>query len=461
MSASSEAAAPLRHILLVEDEAYVRDSLTEVLEERGFRVSAEASGDAALRLLGRTRFDLILTDLRMAGMDGLELVRRVRSDGGDVPIVVLTGHGTVSSAVDCVRAGASDYLLKPADPDRLVASIGQAIGDAAAGGETPVGRSPGWTRALAMADAAAPADSTVLLLGESGTGKEVLARRIHLGGPRRAAPFVRVNCAAVPLDMWESEFFGHRRGAFTGAASDRDGRFVVADGGTLFLDEIGATPLSVQPKLLRVLQDGVVERIGETRPRQVDVRIVAATNSDLEAEVEAGRFRADLFHRLDVIRIEVPPLRERPEDVAPLVEHFVAQIASKLSRPVPEISADVVAELSSRPWPGNVRELRNLVERSMVLGPADGFTLVSSSSEAPPSGSLKLRSALKRHERSIVREALRRSGGVRKTAAELLGIDQRNLGYYLKKHDLDRPTTSDPPSEEEAWRRTEFDVRVD
>ena len=415
----------------------------EILEERGFDVAAEPSAADALASIDHNAYDLVLTDLRMARMDGLELVRHVRARSEQLPIVVLTGYGTVSSAVDCVRAGASDYLLKPADPDALERSLRQAMGTRATGtgpGDESVGASPAWRSAVAMAEAAAVTDSTVLLLGESGTGKEVLARHVHRQSARRDASFVRVNCAAVPHEMWESEFFGHRRGAFTGASVDRDGRFLVADGGTLLLDEIGATPAAAQAKLLRVLQDGEVERLGDPRPRRVDVRLIAATNSDIEAEVACGRFRADLYHRLDVIRIVVPPLRCRPEDVAPLVRHFVQQISTKLRRPLPEVSPSVLADLAARPWPGNVRELRNTIERSLVLSPPGTFVLVGSATSGASSSTLDLRGALLAQERLIVVEALRRSGGVRKEAARLLGIDQRNLGYYVRKHAIDPDT---------------------
>jgi transcriptional regulator with GAF, ATPase, and Fis domain len=298
---------------------------------------------------------------------------------------------------------------------------------------------------MAMAESAAATDSTVLLLGESGTGKELLARRLHALSPRAGGPFVRVNCASVPLDMWESEFFGHRRGSFTGAATDRDGRFQLAHRGTLLLDEVGAVSAEAQAKFLRVIQDGEFNRLGDDQPIRVDVRIVASTNSDLEAEVQAGRFRPDLFYRLNVVRIGVPPLRERTEDVALLARRFVEEIAVRLGRPIPSLPPETLARLRAYPWPGNVRELRNVLERALILDPVHGLETLDllpggAARPAATTGAgrdLNLRDALNRLERELLLEAHKRAGGIRKDAAHLLGIDPRNFSYYLRKHDLD------------------------
>jgi transcriptional regulator with GAF, ATPase, and Fis domain len=303
---------------------------------------------------------------------------------------------------------------------------------------------------VALVDAAAAADSPVLLRGESGTGKELLARRLHQSSPRASAAYVRVNCAATPLEMWESEFFGHRKGAFTGASADRDGLFLLADGGTLFLDEVGAMPLAAQAKLLRVLQEGEFNRLGEDQPTRVDVRVVAATNAVLDADVKQGRFRADLYYRLNVLQIAVPALRERPEDIPVLAGAFAVELASRLGRPAPELSPDAIERLRAYSWPGNVRELRSVIERALVLHPGSGLEALDlgleagaavpgpADSGAPVSaGDLNLRDTLNRHEKELVKEALRRSGGVRRDAAGLLGIDPRNLGYYFRKHGLD------------------------
>jgi DNA-binding NtrC family response regulator len=454
---------PRARVLVVEDEPYVRQSLLEVLRARDYEVEAAPSVADALAYLSRSPVDVVLTDLKMPGQDGRELVRRMQASAPDVPVIVLTGHGTIASAVECLKAGASDYLPKPADPEALQVTIERALAgralrrevgflrSTATAVDAPVGESPAWRRTMQMVDAAARTDSTILLTGESGTGKELLARIAHRASPRADGPYVRVNCAAVPLDMWESEFFGHRKGSFTGAASDREGRFQLADGGTLFLDEVGAMPQLGQAKLLRVIQDGEFDRLGDERPTRVDVRIVAATNSDLGGEVAAGRFRSDLYYRLNVVRIEVPPLRERPDDIGLLAERFVVEIATRLGRPAPPLGPELLDRLRAYSWPGNVRELRNVIERALILGPGGLEALdvapdaagapVTAESEAP--GELNLRAALTRLEKDLVREAIRHSGGVRKEAARLLGIDARNLGYYLRKHHLDADALGD------------------
>ena len=442
-------------ILVVEDEAYVRDSLAEILRERGYDVETAASPPAAVASLERAPVDVVLSDLKMPAGGGLELLRAVRASWPDLPVVILTGYGTVASAVECLRAGASDYVLKPADPEALEVALERAIESRALKREVaylrreegedddPVGRSAAWTTLVQKARHAAATDSTVLLTGESGTGKEVLARLLHRWSRRASGPYVRVNCAAVPLDIWESEFFGHRKGAYTGATADRDGRFLLAHRGTLFMDEVGAMPLPAQAKMLRVLQDGEFDRVGDERPTRVDVRLIAATNSDLEADVKAGRFRQDLFYRLNVVRLEVPALRARRDDIAPLVERFVAELSARLGRLRPRISPSTLAALQAYSWPGNVRELRNVVERAVVLcdGPVVRIEHLPAERRAPAAAAgsdedLNLRAVLGRREREVLLEALKRSGGVRKEAARLLGIDQRNLGYYLHKHDI-------------------------
>jgi transcriptional regulator with GAF, ATPase, and Fis domain len=287
----------------------------------------------------------------------------------------------------------------------------------------------------------------VLFTGESGTGKELLARRLHALSARASGPFVKVNCAAVPLELWESEFFGHRKGSFAGAGSDREGRFQLADRGTLFLDEVGAMPQAGQAKLLRAVQDGEFERLGDDQATRVDVRVVASTNSDLEADVQQGRFRADLFYTLNVVRIDVPPLRERRDDIPLLARHFAEQIAQRLGRSAPDLPPAALVRLAAYSWLGNVRELRNLIERAMILDPARGLhdldPAPASAGAPPPEGTslaereLNLREALGKLERELLLEAHRRAGGVRKEAARLLGIDPRNLSYYMRKHDLD------------------------
>jgi DNA-binding NtrC family response regulator len=448
-------------VLVVEDEAYVRASLGELLKSRGFDVILATGAAEAQDHLGRAPVDLVLTDLKMPGVDGLELVRRLHASFPDLPVLVLTGHGTIASAVDCIKAGAFDYILKPADPDALELALARALerralqrevsylrsaGTQGPAAPEPLGESPSWRKTLEAAHSAAPTGATVLLLGESGTGKELVARMIHRLSARSRGPYIRVNCAAVPLEMWESEFFGHRKGSYTGAIADREGWFRLAHLGTLFMDEVGAMPPPAQAKILRALQDGEFHRLGEEQPTRVDVRVVAATNADLEGEVRAGRFRQDLYYRLNVLRIELPPLRTRTDDIPLLASAFLREISARLGRTAPTLSARAVGELTAYPWPGNVRELRNALERALILNAGeilDSLDLTSlagdsfAASPAAESDTANLRLALARREKEVLLDALKRSGGVRKEAARLLGIDQRNLAYYLHKHGID------------------------
>jgi len=296
---------------------------------------------------------------------------------------------------------------------------------------------------LELVEAAAPTDSTVLLLGESGTGKEEVARLIHRKSLRHDRPFVSVNCAAIPLDLFESEFFGHCKGAFTGATRDRDGRFKVAHTGTLFLDEIGCLPESAQSKVLRVLEEGVFERVGESRPTTVDVRLISATNSDLAAEVEAGRFRQDLFYRINVFTIEIPPLRERIEDIELLARAFLEEFCAKTGKLIEDLTPETLQYLEGYSWPGNIRELRNVIERAVILEKTKFLSpsslpdsILREQGDHPSPESLNLRDSLQEEERRILLEALRAARGVKRDAARLLGIDERNLAYYLRKHNL-------------------------
>ncbi|MBN2369542.1 MAG: sigma-54-dependent Fis family transcriptional regulator [Vicinamibacteria bacterium] len=453
-------------VLVVDDETYVRNSLGEMLASRGFDVDLADGVESALRRCERRSFDVVLTDLKMPEGGGLELVRRVRASYPEVPVVVLTGFGTVSSAVECLHAGASDYVLKPAAPSALELVLDRAMESRAIrreleylrgredGAEFPVGRSDAWRQVLKTIQSVAPTDSTVLILGESGTGKELLARLVHRWSARSRAPYVRVSCAAVPVEMWESEFFGHRKGAFTGAVADREGHFRLAHRGTLFMDEVGSMPLIAQAKILRVVQDGEFNRLGDERATSVDVRLMAATNSDLEKDVAEGRFRQDLFYRLNVIRIVVPPLRERIDDIPLLAAHFAAKVSARLGRSTPAFSRSCLEEMTAYSWPGNVRELGNAIERTIIMSIGDIVESLdlAPGSVAPARGKnaedspMNLRQALLQREKEVVLAALGGSGGVRKEAARLLGIDQRNLGYYLRKHgiDADKLTASDP-----------------
>ena len=440
-------------LLVVEDEAYVRESLASLLERRGYAVTTSGSVEEVVARRQHEGVDLVLADLKLPGASGLSLVERLQPDGP--PVVVLTGHGTVSSAVECVKAGAADYLLKPVDPQELLLVVERALANRRLvrevrylrgerrGPAEPVGVSAGWREVVALLRVAAPVPTPVLLVGESGTGKEEAARLLHRLSPRSEAPFVTVNCAAIPLELFESEFFGHRRGAFTGAIADREGRFQVAHGGTLLLDEVDALPPLAQAKILRVLQDGTFERVGESRPTSVDVRLVCASNADLVAAVAAGRFRADLFYRINVMTLRVPPLRERREDIGPLAQAFLAELAGRFGKPIRGIAAATMRQLEEYPWPGNVRELRNVVERAVLLeqgGELSPASLLFPEALRPGAaqeeGDLQLRPTLKRTERRLIERALAESGGSKRQAARLLGIDERNLGYFLRKHGL-------------------------
>lgn len=444
-------------VLVVDDEPYVRDSLVSILRRHHYQVRTADGPAAALRAGILEGIDAVVTDLRMPGEDGLALLRKLSESEPGVPVIVLTGYGTVPSAVECMKAGACDYLLKPVAPEALLLILERALSQSTMRREleylrsgrgsqparrSPLGVSPGWKHIIEMVEATAPSDTSVLLLGESGTGKEEVAQLLHQKSARSRGPFVRVNCAAVPLDLFESEFFGHRRGAFTGAVADRDGRFRVAHGGTIFMDEINSMPESAQVKVLRVLQDGVFERVGESHSTAVDVRLIAASNADLEREVEEGRFRRDLFYRINVMTLYLPPLRERLEDIPVLSAAFLEEFTARFRKPVRSIAPEAMGMLQSYSWPGNIRELRNVIERGVLL--EKGEQLLPSSlpfslrqqKTAELARDLNLRNVLAEEERRTLMEALRRSNGVRREAAGLLGIDERNLSYFLRKHRL-------------------------
>jgi DNA-binding NtrC family response regulator len=461
-------------VLVVDDETYVRESLATLLGRRGYEIRTAGGYDEALKTESIEGVDAVVTDLKMPGRGGAELLAKLREMEPDLPVIVLTGHGTIASAVECLKAGAADYLLKPVEPDELTVVLERALGrrdlereldflrseqgpgrpvggpagetGGAGDADLPLGESEGWRQVLRMAEMVAATDTAVLLLGESGTGKEEVAKLIHRRSRRAGGPFVPVNCAAIPTELFESEFFGHKRGAFTGALDDRVGRFKVAHRGTLFLDEINSLPATAQAKVLRVLQDGRFERVGDSRPTAVDVRLISASNSDLSSEVEAGRFRADLFYRINVMTIHLPPLRERREDVPLLAEAFLRELSVQVGKRVTGIAPDARAALRAYSWPGNVRELKNVVERGVVLESGDELRVSSlpadlaraadrAAGELPD---LNLRQSLLSEERRLIESALDRADGVRRKAAEMLGIDERNMSYFLKKHGIGR-----------------------
>ncbi len=366
-------------VLVVDDEPGIRQALKQVLEYEGLEVRAAASGGEAITLYPEVRPDLVFLDVKMAGLDGLETLHRLRALDSHAVIVMISGHATIATAVEATQAGAFDFLEKPLDTDRLLVTVRNALNHATLVGENSrlreavdrryamIGQSAPILDVRATIAKVGPTGARVLITGENGTGKELVARAIHAASPRQAKAFVEVNCAASPSELIESELFGHMKGSFTGAVTDRAGKFEQADGGTLFLDEIGDMSLAAQAKLLRVLQEGVVSRIGGTKPVEVDVRVLAATNKDVGLEIAESRFREDLYYRLNVVEIEVPPLRARAEDIPLLVTHFTETLAAASGVPRKRFADDAVRQLQERSWPGNVRELRNAVERVLIL----------------------------------------------------------------------------------------------
>ena len=480
-----------RHtVLVVDDEPFVRQSLQDMLQGEGLRVVAAEDPRAARKLLASEPVDLVLADLQMPQGGGLALLDEVAAQGAGLPVIVITGVGTIASAVAAMKAGAFDFLQKPIDPGQLLLQIQRALehrrlladlsylrraADDRGAPERLVGDSPAMARLRETIEQVARSDATVLITGESGTGKELVADQIHRAGTRAARHLVRVNCAAVPEAHFESEFFGHRKGAVPGATSARAGRFAEAEGGTLVLDEIGTLRPEMQAKLLQVLEGGEYQVVGESRTRRSDVRVIAVSNEPLAARVQAGSFRPDLYYRLSIVPIEVPPLRQHKEDLPAIAAHLMQRLvatraagaratvqaaglapaAAVAAGDVPALSPATLELLAAYDWPGNVRELRNLFERALILsgGHAPDERLYRSllESSLPDSGAtgggvgaggsggkgdLHLRTRLDATEKEIVLAALARSEGKKKEAAHLLGIDPRNLGYYLRKHDI-------------------------
>jgi DNA-binding NtrC family response regulator len=436
-------------VLLVDDDEAVRTVLAAQLEQAGIACVQAESAARALEVLDSGAVDVMVTDLRMPGMDGLELLRRATKLWADVPVIVLTAFGSVRVAVEAMKLGAVDFLVKPFDRKEVVEVVTRALRVAGECGEAPpADAGQALVGALApLRDAirrAAAATATVLVHGENGTGKELVARAIHEAGPRASEPFIAVNCAALPEALIESELFGYEKGAFTGASKVKPGRVELAHKGTLFLDEIGEYPLSTQVKLLRLLETRTLERLGGTETIEVDVRFIAATNKELEPAVERGEFREDLYFRL-AIPIRVPPLRERPADIEPLITHFVARSATANGRPRMAFARDALTTLAEQPWPGNVRQLENFAERLVVFTDGERIELSDVERELlrdrtragvsePPSTNL---ARTKRDaERAAIVVALERAGNVRARAARLLGLSRRSLYHKLAEHEL-------------------------
>lgn len=369
-------------ILVADDEALIRSSLREILEYEGCKVEEASDGKEAWEQLRKTSFDAVFCDIKMPGIDGVELLEKIR-EFQDIPFIMISGHGDIQTAVECIKKGAFDFIAKPLELNRILVSLKNALDRRHLEKHARhlekqvderyriVGSSGTFGEALEIADKVADTEARVLVVGENGTGKELIARRIHRNSRVGEGPFVEVNCAAIPSELIESELFGHEKGAFTSAVKQRKGSFEQAENGTLFLDEIGDMSLSAQAKVLRALQEHRIMRVGGEKPIETNARVIAATNKDLQAEIAAGRFREDLFHRLDVIEIRVPALREHADDIPVLVDYFIRQISSEMARPPKRILPEAVAFLKKQPWPGNIRQLRNIVERLLILCPGD------------------------------------------------------------------------------------------
>jgi DNA-binding NtrC family response regulator len=451
---------PRGSILLADDEEKILKRLGRALRDEGHEVIEASSGREAQRLMAERPFDLFVVDNVMPGITGLELVREVAAlpDAERPQIVMMTAHGSTQLVREAFKLGVEDFLEKPFEVDELLALARRAVRsrrlqtekqyliserDAEFNHYGLVGRSRAMQEVVRRADLVAQTKSTVLITGETGTGKEMVARLVHHRSAQRDMPLIKVNCAAIPETLLESELFGHVRGAFTGATMTKRGKFALADGGSIFLDEIGTMSPAVQSKLLRVLQEREFEPLGSERTQKVDLRVIAATNRDLKQMVTDGKFQEDLYYRLNVIPIEIPPLRERRDDIPVLMEHFVEKHRQRTGKPIEGVDDGVAEALQRYDWPGNVRELENTIERAVVLATGPILTTASVSmmgATIPPSSglpSLRLHQNLEWVERETIRRALEHSGGIKKEAAELMGISQRALSYYLAKYRID------------------------
>ena len=437
-------------ILIVDDEPGVRSSLGGVLRDEGYSVEAVSTGEACIDRVSRSPVDLILLDVWMPGMDGLATLQKLRERQVDTPVVLISGHGSIESAVKAIKLGAFDFVEKPLSIDKTLLVVRNALRQRSLEDEnralrarvdrarTMVGESELMRRLRDQVAMAAPSNGRVLIYGENGTGKELVARTMHSLSRRRTGPFVEVNCAAIPEELIESELFGHVRGAFTGAVADRRGKFEMADGGTIFLDEIADMSLKTQAKVLRVLQEQTMEQVGGTTRIKVDARVLAATNKDLQAEIRAGNFREDLYFRLNVIPVFVPPLRERQEDIPVLADHFMAEFAREYGRRAKRFEPGAVSVLQQYPWPGNVRELRNVIERLVIMVPGDViatddlvFLGQGSTPASPPDaalgGRMTLAEARERFERDLILRTLAEQQGNMSRTADVLGVERSNL----------------------------------
>ena len=439
-------------VLIIEDEEAQRELIAGFLKRQGLEVATAEGGAQGIEKVRQERFDLVVTDYRMPGFSGLDVLRGVKRVNPEIPVIIITAYGTIETAVEAMKEGAYDYLTKPIDLDDLWHGIrrvrerqelmaeNRELREQLQGRyhfDQIIGDSGKMQEVLALVHRVSSSNATVLIRGESGTGKELIARAIHYNSPKRDGPFIKVNCAALPESLLESELFGHEKGAFTGAVSSRIGRFEAADKGTIFLDEIGDLSPSIQVKLLRVLQEREFERLGSNKTIKVDVRIIAATNRDLEGAIKDGRFREDLYYRLNVVPISIPPIRERREDLPSLIDHFIRRFSQENRKSITGLTREVREALLRYNYPGNVRELENILERAVVLarGPVIGLSDLPLSLQETR-GEESLTSYLEGIERRMIMEALRESQGVQTRAAERLGISERVLRYKLKKYGI-------------------------
>jgi len=446
-----------KRILVVEDEEKLRRVIELQLSSSGFDVDKAATAEEGLKIVDRA--DLVLTDLRLPRMDGLQFLSQIRLQNAHVPVIMMTAYGSIETAVESMKAGATDFLLKPFSLDHLMQVVHKALEMLALRDENRqlkeelgrryeydniIGRSTPMQEIFATIERVAPSRATVLLCGESGVGKDLIARAIHFRSPRRDRPLVKINCSAIPENLMESELFGYEKGAFTGAAGSKPGKFEQADTGTVFLDEIGDVPAVIQVKLLRILQEREFERLGSNVTRHIDVRVIAATNQDLRAALEQGTFREDLYYRLNVVPMNIPPLRERKQDIPFLANHFVHKLAPDAGCEVDSISDAAMEKLVGYHWPGNVRELENVIERALILSrgkqlESEDIKLEMAPSRHSPTDSQFLPEGLTldQYEQEIIREALRRAGGNKSQAARLLGLTRNALRYRLTQMGLE------------------------
>jgi DNA-binding NtrC family response regulator len=441
-------------IMVVDDELIIRESLAGWLERDGYVVETIASGEEALKRLAEERFDIMLVDIKMEGMSGLDVLKAVNDDGLDTAVVMITAYGSISTAIEAMKCGAEEYLLKPFDPEEIGVLIEKIVDQQAQTKEnlylreevkartrfeSMIGQSPAMQKVFDLINDVAPMESTVLITGETGTGKGLAAKAIHTCSRRAEGPFVAVNCGAIPEHLMESELFGHQKGAFTDARETKKGRLELANGGTLFLDEIGEIGMRMQIDLLRVLEDRVFYRVGGTQPLEADFRVIAATNRDLEQAIAEGRFREDLYYRLNVIAFEMPPLSHRKEDIPLLCDHFLRRFAQETNKPIRKVTREAMDEMMLYDWPGNIRELENAIERAVVVGKGpqvmlDDLPIVCVRRSNEPSDY-----SLKAVEKSHIQQVLTENDWNISVCAKVLGIDRSTLYSKIKRYQLQSP----------------------